>query len=231
MAGKLYGVGVGPGDPELLTQKAIRIMKECDAIAVPGKIPEETVAYQIAKAALPELTKKESVGIYMPMTKDPEALAKWHEAGVQKLCAKLDEERQIAFLTLGDPTVYSTYLYLQEQIAGRGYETEIISGIPSFCAAAARMCRGIAKKEEQIHIIPASYQIAEALKLPGTKVLMKAGRNFAEVKRQLETQDAEVWMVENCGMETERIYEGIEKLPEEAGYYTLLFVKGKGETR
>ena len=163
MAGKLYGVGVGPGDPGLLTLKAVQVIKACDVIAVPGKEPENTVAYQIASGACPAIRKKEILGIHMPMTKDKDRLKKSHADGARILEAYLDQGKAVAFLTLGDPTVYSTYIYLHNIVKEAGYETEIVSGVTSFCAAAARLEMDIASKAQQIHIIPASYQIEEAL--------------------------------------------------------------------
>lgn len=176
-------VGVGPGDPELMTIKACKIIRNCPVIAVPGKAPEETVAYQIAAGAEPAVREKELLGIHMPMTKDPKILEESHRAAVKKLKEELDAGKDVAFLTLGDPTVYSTYLYVHQELREAGYQTEIISGIPSFCAAAARVQMGIGEKAEQIHIVPASYQIQEALELPGTKILMKAGRAVRESER------------------------------------------------
>ena len=195
----------------------------------PGKEPENTVAYQIASGACPAIRKKEILGIHMPMTKDKDRLKKSHADGARILEAYLDQGKAVAFLTLGDPTVYSTYIYLHNIVKEAGYETEIVSGVTSFCAAAARLEMDIASKAQQIHIIPASYQIEEALLLPGTKVLMKAGGKLPEVKEVLKHHPAEVTMVENCGMEQERIYYGAEQIPEDAGYYTLLFVKEEGE--
>ena len=229
MAGKLYGVGVGPGDPELMTIKACKIIRNCPVIAVPGRAPEETVAYQIAAGAEPAVREKELLGIHMPMTKNPKILEESHRAAVEKLKEELDAGKDVAFLTLGDPTVYSTYLYVHQELREAGYQTEIVSGIPSFCAAAARVQMGIGEKAEQIHIVPASYQIQEALELPGTKILMKAGRQYGKVKEQLLSADVDVVMVENCGMEGERIFHSAEEMPEEAGYYTLIFVKDKRE--
>ena len=182
MAGKLYGVGVGPGDPELLTLKALRVIGESDVIAVPGRRPRETVAYRIAAEACKDMGQKELLGIHMPMTKDEDELEKSHEEGIKLLREQLDQGKSVAFLTLGDPTVYSTYIYLHHRAAELGYETEIVSGVPSFCAAAARLNTEIAKKAEQIHIVPASYQVQEALELPGTKILMKAGKQLPKVK-------------------------------------------------
>ena len=229
MAGRLYGVGVGPGDPELMTLKACRVIEECPVAAVPGRIPEDTAAYQIAAGAVPSIKEKELLGIHMPMTKNKNELEESHREAVRRIREQLDHGMDVAFLTLGDPTVYSTYLYVHEALKKAGYPTEIVSGIPSFCAAAARLQTGIAEKAEQIHIIPASYQIQDALNLPGTKILMKAGRQYQKVKEMLAASDLEVKMVENCGMEEEHIYQGVEEMPKEAGYYTLIFVKERGE--
>lgn len=229
MAGTLYGVGVGPGDPELMTLKACRVIEACPVIAAPGKTPMETVAYRIAAGAVPSIGEKELLGIHMPMTKDQKELEESHREAVLRLRKELDKGRDVAFLTLGDPAVYSTYLYVHRKIRDAGYPSEIVSGIPSFCAAAARLQMGIAEKAEQIHIVPASYQIQDALNLPGTKVLMKAGRQYQRVKELLAVSGAEVKMVENCGMDEEHIYQSVEEMPEEAGYYTLIFVKERGE--
>lgn len=227
MTGKLYGVGTGPGDPELLTIKAVKIIHACEVIAVPGKVPQAAVAYRIACSACPEIKNKETLGIPMPMTKDEAELEKSHEAGARTLENVLRKGKSVAFLTLGDPCVYSTYLYLHERILEKGIEAELVSGVPSFCAASARANLGLGRKAEQIHVIPASYQIEEALELPGTKILMKAGKQLGKVKEQLKDRDAQVIMVENCGMPEERIYYGIQEIPDCAGYYTTLFVKGE----
>jgi len=225
MTAKLYGLGVGPGDPELLTLKALRIIKESEVIAVPGKVPQDTVAYKIVVQAYPELADKELLPIDMPMTKDIDVLQESHDQGAKTIAAYLDAGKQVAFLTLGDTTVYSTYLYVHKRIQEMGYDVEIVSGITSFCAVAARLNMGLVEKEEQLHVIPASYQIDEALKLPGTKVLMKAGKKMSDVKARLKTMNAQVVMIENCGMKDERIFRGADEIPEDAGYYSLIIVK------
>ena len=139
MSGKLYGVGVGPGDPELLTLKALRIIKEVDVIAVPGTDAKKSVAYQIVEGAFPELSEKMLLAVPMPMIKESDALKKAHDEGAEQIKKELDTGKNVAFLTLGDPTVYSTYLYIHKRVAEMGYETEIVSGIPSFCAVAAKL--------------------------------------------------------------------------------------------
>lgn len=229
MSGKLYGVGVGPGDPELLTLKALRVIKEADVLLVPGNEPKESIAYQIVKGAYPQIDEKKVLAIPMPMSKDPILLEKSHDYGAEKIKKELEVGKNAAFLTLGDPTVYSTYLYLHKRILEAGYETEIISGIPSFCAAAARLNTGLAEKSELIHVVPASYQIEESLKLSGTKIFMKAGKKMKLVKKQLLQSGAQAMMIENCGMPDEKIYKRPEEIPDEAGYYSLIIMKDKGE--
>lgn len=225
MTGKLYGIGVGPGDPELLTLKAVRLIKECEVIAVPGKNKEETVAYRIVKQAVPEIAEKECLEVDMPMTKDKEKLEKSHEAAFQKVAQVLDSGKRVAFLTLGDPCVYSTYIYVHQRIGQAGYATEIVSGIPSFCAVSATLNQGLVEKSQMLHVIPSSYGIEEGMKLPGTRVLMKAGKKMGQVREQLKKMKVQVSMVENCGMENEKIYHSAEEIPEEAGYYSLIIVK------
>lgn len=227
MQGKLYGVGVGPGDPELLTLKAMRLIKEAPVIAVPAEEPKKSVAYQIVIQAYPQLAEKELLAVSMPMTKNKEKLEESHNAGARRIKDVLDEGKDVVFLTLGDPTVYSTYLYIHKRICAMGYETEIVSGIASFCAVSARLNQGLVEKAQPLHVIPASYQIEEALKLPGTKVLMKAGKKMKQVKEQMKILGEEGMMIENCGMENEKIYRSVEEIPDDAGYYSLIIVKDK----
>lgn len=227
MAGKLYGVGVGPGDPELLTLKALRLIKEADVIGVPGENPRDSVAYKIVKDAWEGLEEKTLLAVPMPMTKEKNSLEMSHDAGAALVQEQLEKGNKVVFLTLGDPTVYSTYLYIHRRIQAMGYGTEIVSGIPSFCAAAARLNMGLVERAEPLHIIPASYQMEDALRLPGTKVLMKAGKNMKQVKKQLLEMQAEGMMVERCGMPGETVYRTIEEIPEESGYYSLIIVKEK----
>lgn len=225
MNGKFYGIGVGPGDPELLTLKALRIIKASHVVAFPGKRVKDSVACQIVLQVYKELNEKVLLGITMPMTKDAAKLEASHKQAADKIEHLLKQGKQVAFLTLGDPTLYSTYLYIHKKINERGYATEIISGIPSFCAASAKLNMGLVEKAEALHIIPATYGIKEDLDLPGTKVLMKVGKNMKELKRQLIGRNMNAVMIEKCGMPDEKIYTCTEEIPEESSYYSLVIVK------
>ena len=111
----------------------------------------------------------------------------------------------------------------------KGYEAQIISGVPSFCAIAARLGDSLADRSQQIHILPSSYDIEEGLGYKGTRILMKAGSRLAQVKEILRDKEMAAVMVENCGMEGEHIYRTVEEMPEKASYYSTVLVKdGKG---
>ncbi len=228
MQGKLYGVGVGPGDPELLTLKALRLIKENEVIAVPGKDIQASVAYQIVKGAYEDLDKKTLIPVAMPMTKDPQVLKTNHDKAADQVEDYLREGKNVVFLTLGDTTVYSTYLYVHKRILERGYEAEIVSGITSFCAVAARLNMGLVEADQPLHVIPATYkaqEMEEILKIPGTKVLMKTGKKMKQVKESIEKSGQKAVMIENCGMPSEKIYRSVEEIPEDSGYYSLIIVK------
>lgn len=225
MKGTLYGVGVGPGDPELMTLKAVRLIRENMIIAVPGADPKETVAYKIAVQAVPELAEKELLPIYMPMTHDPEELEKNHTKGAIALEEVLDEGKNIVFLTLGDPCVYSTFSYLQKRVEKDGYHTELVSGITSFCAAAARLNIPLSEWNEQLHVVPAVHRLDSTLNESGNYILMKSGKKMNQVKEILSQSGRDVLMVENCGMENEHIYRSVEEIPDDAGYYSLIIAK------
>ena len=227
MSGCLYSVGVGPGDPELMTLKAVKIIRNCQVLVLPAESKEKCVAYQIVRRAIPEIEDKTTVCLVMPMTKDKDRLEKSHREGTQKVAEVLDAGKDAAFLTLGDPTVYATSMYIHQRIAGMGYRTSIVSGVPSFCAAAAKLGVSLGEKQEQILIIPASYDVEAAIQLPGTKILMKAGKKMPVVRQCVKEHHGWAAMVENCGMAEEHLWINAEDMPEHPGYYTLVIVKDR----
>lgn len=225
MAGLLYGVGVGPGDPELMTLKAVRLIKENDIMVLPGAEPKETVAYEIALAAVPELKDKQLISVYMPMTHDKKEQRRCHEKGAKIVEAYLKEGKNVVYLTLGDPTVYSTFTYIQQIVEKDGFKTQLVSGVPSFCAAAARVNMPLSIWNEQIHVLPAVHNLTEALPSAGTCVLMKSGSKMKQVKEIIKKSGRDAVMVENCGTEKEQVYFHVDDIPDTAGYYSLIIAK------
>ena len=225
MHGILYGVGVGPGDPRLMTFLAAETIKKCEVLAVPARTREQAVSYQIARGLLPELDQKACLSLAVPMTKDRTVLNAAYEQAADLVEEQLKAGKDVACLTLGDPTIYSTYIYLHRIIKARGYETQIISGVPSFCAVSAKLQDSLVDRSEQLHIIPSTYDIEAALELPGTKVLMKAASKMPLVKATLKEKHMTGIMIENCGMPEEHIYHKIDEIPERASYYSIIVVK------
>lgn len=223
--GTIYGVGVGPGDPELITQKACRLIRECPVIAVGGTIPQETLAYRIALAACPELSGKECIAVEMPMVRDREKLRACHRAAADRLETILEGGRDICFLTLGDVTLYSSFSYLQDVLKTDGFLVVPVSGISSVSAAAARLGISLAGGDAPLSIIPGSQLSKERLEQPGTVVVMKAGRRIRELKDLLRESGKTVYAVENCGMPNEKLYGSCEEIPEGAGYFCLIIAK------
>ncbi|MBQ9662626.1 MAG: precorrin-2 C(20)-methyltransferase [Oscillospiraceae bacterium] len=229
MRGIAYGVGVGPGDPELMTQKAIRLIRENRVIAVPGKVAQESVAYQIAITAVPEIAEKELVPIFLPMIKDREQMNAEHIKGAKLLEQYLDQGRNVVYLTLGDPTIYCTFSYLQHILERDGYPVELVPGVTSFCAAAARLNLTLVSSNESLHIVPDVYKTSDPLNQPGTYVLMKSASHMAEVKELLRESRRQICAVENCGMATETVFHSLDELPDVAGYFSLIIAKEQHE--
>ena len=139
--GVFYGVGVGPGDPELMTPKAVRVLERCPVIAAPRTKSGEMLALDIASAAV-ALGEKTVVPLYFSMEREKAVQHAAHLAAAEAVRAHLDEGRDVAMLNLGDVSIYATYSYLMEILKDQGYETVMVPGVPSFCAVAARDALG-----------------------------------------------------------------------------------------
>ena len=227
MKGTAYGVGVGPGDPEYMTLKAVRLIKENDVIAVPGKVAKDAVAYKIAAAVVPELADKELVPIYMPMVKDRELIDAEHKKAAKLVESYLDQGRNVVYITLGDSTIYCTFSYIQHYLEADGYQIELVSGITSFCAAAAALGVPLVEWDEQLHVLPAVHRLEAELEQPGNYVLMKSASKMSAVKDILRRSGRAVSMVENCCMPGEKRYHSVDEIPDDAGYFSLIIAKEK----
>ena len=227
--GTLYGVGVGPGDPELLTLKAVRLLQRCPVIAAPQTKSGETLALDIVSRALP-LEGKTILPLYFSMERDRTLIRAAHEKAADTIQLHLDAGEDVAMLNLGDVSIYATWGYLMDLLRERGYETAMIPGVPSFCAAAARLDTALVSWGSPLHIIPLGREPLETgLALPGTKVLMKAGSRLPELVealRQTGQLDGAV-LVENCGLPGERVCTDLSRCPEDTGYFATVIVKEK----
>ncbi len=224
MSGTLYGVGVGPGDPSLLTLKAVELLRAADVIAFPDTGGEQT-ALGIVK---PYIEGKPVLECPSPMTKDRLLLQKSREEAADRLCKALDAEKTVVFITLGDPTVYSTYAYLHRLVKARGYAAQMVPGVPSFCAVAATLDLPLCEGGEALHICPAAYgDIQKKLTLSGNVVFMKAGSRLQEIKEQVQATGRQAGAVSCCGMPEEKRYAHLEEASASASYFTTVVVKGE----
>lgn len=225
----LYGVSVGPGDPGLMTLKAAQVLKNCTVAAIPRSGPGNApVAFEIAKKAVPELARKRIVELSLPMTRDAAELDRARDAAAQTLIGLVRAGEEVAVLTLGDASVYSTYMYLHERVTAAGCPAEIIPGVPSFCAAAALRGGRLTDADRPLHIVPASYGcVEESLGWPGPKVLMKSGKAVGRVKELLAKRGLldKALLVSSCGMEGERVCPLAQA--DDAPYFSIIFVEGK----
>lgn len=223
--GTLYGVGVGPGDHELLTLKAVRVIREADVVVVPDTGREGSVVASIAGELLAD---KKLVFCPVPMTHDAQALRAAHEQTAQRLCALLEEGASVAYLCLGDVTLYSSFAYVCDLVRECGYGVELVPGVTSFSAAAARLGTSLCQGEERLVIAPAADEhLGEVLQEGTTTVILKppkdASRLRALLKERglLETTSAVV----ACGMPNERVILRLQDVDEELGYLTVYLVR------
>lgn len=227
MTGILYGVSVGPGDPEMMTLQAVRIIRQADVIAAPCSGGAEPVALTIAAGAVPEIANKPFLRLDMPMTRNSETLTRAHREAARQVAKRLAQGLDVAFLTLGDVSVYSTYGYLQKEVKAQGFETRMVAGVTSFCAAAALSEQPLVEAEQPLVIIPGSYPDMPAqLEAAGTKVIMKTGKSLEALKKRLrETGQYErAVLVERCGMRGQRFYRSLDEVEGEP-YLSLVIIR------
>jgi precorrin-2/cobalt-factor-2 C20-methyltransferase len=231
--GKLYGVGIGPGDPKLLTLRAKEILDEVDMIFSP-KASEEgrSIARSIIEASTSK--PKDFVELTFPMTKDEMALKIYWQRAAEKIAQAIQKGKQVAFVTIGDPFIYSTYIYLLKALRQNypNIEVETIPGISAFNAAASRAEVSLVEGDERLAILPVPGDLRglrEAFKEFDTIILMKVGSKLDKITALLKELDLlkSSVLVSHVGCPEERIiwdFHSLEK-GERWGYLSVIIVK------
>ncbi|MDP4209858.1 MAG: precorrin-2 C(20)-methyltransferase [Bacteroidota bacterium] len=230
MSGKFYGIGVGPGDPELITMKAVNILKSVDVVAVPESSKEKgSVALDIARPYLRE--GAEMLTLTFPMIRDVAAKQRIREENAQKVLAEIQQGKTIAFLTLGDPMLYSTYIYLLENLLSLSIDIETIPGIYSFSAISNRLNMPLVKGDEKLAVI-SSLEKSDwsSLLAFDTVVCMKVSAYRETLAELLRLSDSPfdfvlVSNVGNIGNASEIVHQGTDVLEGEMPYFSTGILK------
>jgi precorrin-2/cobalt-factor-2 C20-methyltransferase len=216
LLGKLIGVGVGPGHPELITVKASKILKTVDVICAPkARLDKQSLALTTVKPLLQELAKKpEILELVFPMVRNKKLLKEVWEHNAETITAKLKEGKNVAFITLGDPMFYSTFIYTYKTVMEKCPEVdvEIVPGVTSLTACAAASKTPIAEGEEVVVIVPSNTnlrRIRGIAKNADTLVFMKGTKILKKLPKELAicgfNENSQIAIVKKNGISREEI--------------------------
>jgi precorrin-2/cobalt-factor-2 C20-methyltransferase len=232
--GKLYGVGVGPGAPDLMTLRAVKVLRDADVIAIPrANRFVKSVAWRIAEPNVPKRETQELLMLEFPMTKDAAVLAPAWDVAFIEIGRRLEQGKSVAFITEGDPLFYSTFTYLKNQAPKRwpGITIEIVPAVSSFTAVPSVIQTTIADGQERVAVVPASYGLEELpaiLKLFDTVLLMKVSSVMPRLVAALEAEgllDRAVY-VSKATMEQQLIVTDLPSIQnDKCDYFSMVMVK------
>jgi len=236
--GILYGIGVGPGDPDLLTVKASRLLAESKHVFVPkARKGAESLAFTIAQKHInPEAEIHE---VLFPMTTDRDELEAHWENSARVIGEVLETGSDVCFLTIGDAFLYSTYIYMLRALRRKIPDLQVVTvpGITAFSAAAALAEFPVGQAKEPVTIIPTAddlEEVRQAVARGGTVILMKIGKRLGGILDILENAGAlsRSVFVSHAGMDNQRIETDLSKLRGEntdTGYMSIILVRIKSE--
>jgi precorrin-2 C20-methyltransferase / precorrin-3B C17-methyltransferase len=238
MTGHLYGVGVGPGDPELITIKAAHLIKSADVIAYHSGTAGRSIARTIADSLIAANVIEELL-IY-PITTGPTdhplgyygAVDDFYDESAERLSKHLDVGRTVVVLAEGDPLFYSSYMYLHDRLSSR-FPSEIVPGVTSLTAAATALRTPLARHEDVLTVLPGTLPVPELVRrLADTDAaaVMKLGRTFAGVREALRQSGrlAEALYVERATTGEQRVMSASEVDPGAVPYFSMIVVPGRG---
>lgn len=223
--GKLYGLGIGPGDPELLTLKAHRILTTVPVIAYPtlenGKV--------FARAIVAEFIRPDQIEIPMPLPFSVERSSQPHyDMAAANIAAHLSAGRDVAVLCLGDPMLYGTFMYIFNRLSGR-FAVEVVPGISSVMASAAMLGVPITYRNDVFAIMPATLEpeiLRDRLSVVDAAAIIKLGRHFAKIRQildELGLLDRALY-IERATLPNQKIIPIREVDPAAATYWALILI-------
>jgi precorrin-2 C20-methyltransferase/precorrin-3B C17-methyltransferase len=236
VTGRLYGVGLGPGDPELVTLKAARLIAEADVIAFHAGVGKQSNARRIAADLIPDGVIEEE--LRYPVTTGTTAhpggyagvMAEFYEESAARLAVHLEAGRTVVVLAEGDPLFYGSYMYMHDRLADR-FETEVVPGVPAFAAATATVASPLVRQTDVLTILPGTLdepELARRLADTDGAIIMKLGRTFPKVVsalRQAGRLEGALY-VERASMPEERWLPVADVDPGSVPYFSLIVVPG-----
>ena len=233
MIGTLYGLGIGPGDPELITVKALRLLNAAPVIAYPAPERGESLARKIVAPHLDGAEAKTEVAIRMPLVEARFPARAVYDRAADDLGGHLEAGRDVAVLCEGDPFFYGSFMYLFGRMAER-FRVEVVPGVSSLTACAAVLGAPLAARNDVLSVVPAPLEEA-ALKARIEEVeaaaIIKVGRHFAKVHRVLDELGlaSAARYVEHATMDSQKILPldavGADGVP----YFSMILVHKRGE--
>lgn len=231
MSGTLYGLGVGPGDPELITLKALRLLRRADLVAYPALEDGDSLARAIVAEHL--VAGVEEYAIRIPMRIERFPAQEVYDQAAAHLGAALDAGRSVAVLCEGDPFFYGSFMYLFGRLAER-HRIEVVPGVSSLTACAARLGSPLAARNDTLVVLPAPlHDDALAARLDGVDAaaIIKVGRHFPRIRALLQRLGlaGRARYVERATMGTERVLP-LEAVEEGgAPYFSTILIHRRGE--
>lgn len=224
--GRYYSVSVGPGDPENMTIKAVKLLEKTPVIAVPVTSSGQSLAFDIAGKVI-DFTGKTIAKVHFTMSRDSEVLKASREGIADKLQSYMDEGLDVAMVNIGDVSIFSTAAYIGEILNERGYETMMVPGVTSFCASAAEANMSLVEGDSRLTIASAGDDVDEILELDGTKIIMKSGKQLEAIIEKINLKGQKARMICNCGLENQVVYNDLKdyKREDAAGYFAVIIVK------
>jgi precorrin-2/cobalt-factor-2 C20-methyltransferase len=231
MTGKLYGVGIGPGDPDLMTLKSVKCLEDSNVIAYPVKVPgEKGVALEIVRQRV-DISKKRVEELIFSMNCDRSVRKSNYDAAIARIASLLDDGNNVSMITLGDVSVYSTYMRVNADIEALGYETSVVPGVTSFSSGAAEAKVPLVMGEESLAIVSMNDRDGKtelAVDHFDNIVVMKVHNSMRELSGMLAEHGIDhdnATVISNVGMEDQ--YIGPMDLGRKYGYFTTVIVKKK----
>ena len=218
----LYGVGVGPGDPELLTLKAARVIREAHYVFAPRPQADETGLAERAAAA--HLTGKQVVFLHLPMGPDNAAL---YRQIAETIVRTIHDGEAGAFLTIGDPSVYSTFTYVMQAVQQFGVKIAIVPGISSFSAAAAVLQVPLVSKQESFYLADGGVNEA-ALPYVQSVCVLKPQKHKADTLAKLERHGFTYASIKRCSLPQEEILRTAADILQDDDYMTVMLARQGG---